>query len=256
MKNVLLLTSTIRPKPGQPNLRVVDPSTRLAEYHRALAFNVLLVERGVVDGIVYADNSGFDLTPLITAFPSAAIEWVSFYGLDYDQSFHRGYGEFRLVDRAYELSQTLSALEPRDRVWKVTGRYIVKNLAKVVRFTPRDYDLFCEVRGEWAEMSLMAWNRDGYEMHIKDLWRELSGGMVPELVLGAHLRAQDERRGRVLKRAYWPPFVIGQRGSDGSHFQGRLTWARFAISASVKSIQLPWRWARHSILRSNTVEQC
>ena len=116
---------------------------------------------------------------------------MSFYDLDYDSSYHRGYGEFRLIDQAFRRSETLSSMTLEDRVWKVTGRYIVKNLRAVIALTPATFDLYCEVRGAWAEMGFMAWSRAGYELHIRDLWRCFATAMAPELILAERLRTAD-----------------------------------------------------------------
>ena len=147
MKNILLLTSTIRPKPDQPHLKVSDPEQRLSDYSRTLDFQLRLLDRGVIDRIVYVDNSGYDLGTLVGRFPSESIEWVSFYDLDYDSSYHRGYGEFRLIDHAFRASGTLASMNREDSVWKLTGRYVVKNLRTVMALAPSAFDLYCDVRG-------------------------------------------------------------------------------------------------------------
>lgn len=245
MKNILLLTSTIRPKPNQPQLKLADPEERLADYARALEFQTRLLARGVIDRIVYADNSGYDLEPLRARFASPAIEWISFYDLNYDSSFHRGYGEFRLVDRAALDSAALGAMGDADRVWKVTGRYVVENLATVIAATPRSFDLCCEVRGGWAEMGFMAWSRRGYEQHVRGLWQRFATGKVPELILAERLRQADRSASGIVTSFFWPPFVVGRRGSDGTPFQGRFTPLRFALTAGIKLIQLPVRRLLH-----------
>jgi hypothetical protein len=239
--NVLLLTSTIRPRADQPQLKLVDPLQRLADYRQALAFQCGLLASGVVDRIVYADNSGHDLQALKAEFRSPAIEWVSFFDLDYDPSYHRGYGEFRLVDRAHEQSAVLSALAPDDRVWKVTGRYVVRNLARVMGMTPRGFDLLCDVRGRWAEMGFMAWSRHGYERHVRGLWGAFATPKAPEFVLAERLAADDRRSARIVTSFYWPPVIVGRRGSDGTPFQGRWTPVKLAGQAALKLVQWPAR---------------
>jgi hypothetical protein len=241
VSNILLLTSTIRPKRDQPQLSVVDPEERLGDYARALEYQARLLERGVVDRIVYVDNSGYDLRPLATRFPSPAIEWVSFYDLDYDMSYHRGYGEFRLIDHAHRVSGTLADMAPEDRVWKVTGRYIVKNLRTVIALTPGTFDLYCEVRDVWADMGLMAWSRKGYERHIRELWRQFASPMAPELILAQRLRDANASTCEIISSFYWPPFIVGRRGTDGSAFQGPFTPVRFALAAAGKLLELPIR---------------
>ena len=57
----LLLTATITPQAGVPNLRVTDPGQRRAEYLSSLAFAITLDPK-VVTSIVFAENSGADLS--------------------------------------------------------------------------------------------------------------------------------------------------------------------------------------------------
>jgi hypothetical protein len=240
VKNVLLLTSTVRPKSGQPQLVLTDPKLRLEEYRNALLFYSTQLERGFIDRIVYAGNSGFDLTPLQRDFPSPSIEWISFYDLDYEPTYHRGYGEFRLVERAHEESRELGSLGPRDRIWKVTGRYVVRNLRRVVAMAPREFDFYCDQRGAWVEMSLLAWSRVGYQRHVAGLWRHFATGKVPELVLAERLHALGADR-QIVTSMRWPPYITGRRGSDGTPFVGRFTPLKFLLAASVKLAQSPFR---------------
>ena len=239
--NVLLLTSTIRPNVDQPQLKLVDPQERLDDYSRALGHYAMLLDAGVVDRIVYADNSGFDLSGLRARYASSRIDWVSFYDLDYDPSYHRGYGEFRLVDRAWRESPVLARLHANDRVWKVTGRYIIENLRAVIAMTPRKFDLCCEVRGVWAEMGFMAWSPHGYALHIEGLWHHFATGKVPELILAERLREVDPAASHIVRSWYWPPVVTGRRGTDGSSYKGRFTSVRFLAAAALKLVQWPIR---------------
>lgn len=244
MKNILLLTSTIQPKPDQPHLKLADPAERLRDYLAALEFQNHLLQRGVVDRIVYVDNSGYDLTPLRTRFPSPNIEWISFYGLDYDASYHRGYGEFSLIDHGFAHAATLRDMENSDRVWKLTGRYVVKNLARVIALTPRRFDLYCNVDRGWAEMGFMAWSRRGYETHIQNLWQYFATDKAPELILADRLKNPSAQQSRVFKTFFWAPFIVGRRGFDGTSFQGRFTPLRFLLAACYKLAVWPLRCVR------------
>ncbi len=241
MKNILLLTSTIRPKPNQPQLKLADPAERLKDYDEALKFHCHLLEQGIVDKIVYVDNSGFDLSCLSEHYPSPDIEWVSFYDLDYDPSYHRGYGEFRLIDHAFTHAETFRHMDSTDRVWKVTGRYMVKNLGRVIAMTPPSFDLYCNVSNGWAEMGFMAWSRHGYEHHIKSLWQKFATGKAPELILAEKILATTHTPCRIVTTFFWPPFIVGRRGTDGTNFQGRLTPVRFALEAAAKLALFPFR---------------
>lgn len=241
MKNILLLTSTIQPKSDQPDLAIADPLERLNDYRTALEFYSSQLEAGTLDNIVYIDNSGYDLSSLKERFRSERIEWISFYDLDYPRTYHRGYGEFRLVDTAFTRSETLTNLEECDIVWKVTGRYIVKNLARVIALAPKKMDMYCKVVRGWAEMSLMAWSRLGYEVIIRNIWEQFATGKIPELILAEKLTGMDPLSCTIITAYHWPPFIIGRRGANAVPYQGRFTPIKFALTVIVKAAALPFR---------------
>ena len=92
----------------------------------------------------------------------------------------------------------------------------------------------------------MAWNRVGYERHIHGLWRNFATGMAPELILAERLRKADRSSCKIVTSFFWPPFIVGRRGSDGTPFQGRFTPVKFALTAGVKLLQLPVRTLSHA----------
>lgn len=242
MKNILLLTSTIKPKTDQPELAIADPEERLKDYWNALEFYAAQLDAGVIDRIVYIDNSGYNLNCLSEQFTSDRIEWISFYDLDYPRDYHRGYGEFRLVDTAFSRSKTLAEIGESDILWKVTGRYIVKNLAIVIKYAPKQLDLYCLIKKKiWAEMSLMAWSRCGYDMIIKGIWEQFSTRKIPELILAEKLNSFDRSQCRIITTYHWPPFIIGRRGANAVPYQGRFTPIKFALTVIGKLAMLPFR---------------
>ena len=225
--DLLLLTATIRPR-AQPGLALADPVLRLRQYENALQFYCGLLERGVLGAVIFAENSGYDLAPLQQRFTLPGIEWLSHSDLDYPSTYHRGYAEFRLVEHAMRHARSLREADAAARVWKVTGRYVVDNLPSVMRHAPKPFDVYCDVRGAWAEMSVLAWTPLGYAALLDGLWREFATGMVPELILASRLDATCGRA-HVVRRFHWPARVRGQRGSDGSAFDGRWSGLRFAL---------------------------
>ena len=64
MKNILLMTSTIKPTPDTFLLKVVAADVRLSQYRAALDFYLDQLALGVFDCIVYMDNSGYPLDAL------------------------------------------------------------------------------------------------------------------------------------------------------------------------------------------------
>jgi hypothetical protein len=185
MNNVLLLTATIVPKSGTPNLSRADPRQRLSDYMQAMSF-YLGEAAGTFDHIVFCENSKADLSELRALV--GAQGWapaVTFYSNDGDYPAHydRGYGEFKLIDEAMA---TVEALQGGSKViWKITGRYVVSNIAKLVRQTKLPFDLACNYRNHpksWVDTYLMAWTPDGYERHLRGAFEHLKAnvpGHVP-----------------------------------------------------------------------------
>jgi hypothetical protein len=194
-----------------------------------------------VDKIVFVDNSEFDLHRLSNRFQSENIEWLSFNGLDYPNTYHRGYGEFKLIDHAFSHSGFLRDMDDEDVVWKVTGRYIIKNLGNVIRFAPRKFDLYCDVKKNWVSMEIMAWNKSGYTTYIKGAWEGFTTKMAPELILVDSIKSKLGE-GKVCMSYLWPPYIAGRRGTDGGNFIGRFTPIKFGLDLVRKAALWPIRY--------------
>jgi hypothetical protein len=239
-KNYLLLTSTIQPKSNQPQLAVTDAAVRFQEYRHALRFYVNELNHGTLDGLIYADNSGYDLAELKAEFSHPQIEWVSFYDLDYPPNYHRGYGEFRLIDRVMNQSQGIADLRENDVIWKITGRYILSNLRRMVALSPTHFDIYCHATKKWAEMSMMAWSRQGYHQLLEPTSQKFATGLPPELILAQDLRHSKTPKLKIVTTLRWPMRLIGRRGSDGSPYQGRWTPVKHFLLCSLKAVSLPF----------------
>jgi hypothetical protein len=137
-----------------PALARTDPNLRLQDYKTTLRAYLSLLDGGSIDRIVFAENSNADLTELKTLAAEAGVgdrvEFVSFYGLDFDPAKGRGFGEFKLIDHAMSTAECL-----RDNadvvVWKCTGRYFVRNLEKLIRKTTVPFDVLCHCRDAGVE---------------------------------------------------------------------------------------------------------
>lgn len=237
-ENIVLLTATITPRANQQNLAIIDPVDRLNDYRRALGHYDQLLRNRIIEGLVFVENSGYDFQELRTLYPNPRIEWLSTYDMDYPSTFHRGYGEFRLIDYAMENSVSINASPSETVVWKVTGRYIVKNLSRVIRFAPKRFDLYCSSSDRWTEMSLMAWTRHGHKQLLREVWQLFDSGMAPELILAPRLLNVTGSDCRVVRDFTWPPLVSGRRGTDGGQFTGALTRWKFRLALLPKLIRI------------------
>lgn len=246
VRQVLLLTATIAPPAGVPSLARTDPTQRLHDYAQALRFYLSLAG-GVFDGVVFAENSGSDLAPLrrqASAQRRADIEFFSCQGLDYPASHGRGYGEFKLIDRAMSEAQLLQGPVI---VWKCTGRYIVRNIEALVASRP-PVDLYCHLRNHpyrLCDLYLMAFNRPGYEGAIEGVYRHLRNDIVPgthtmEEVLFRRLVDALPQHLSVQRRFRHIPVIQGVRGWNNRLYEG--AWdPKILIRRAVNRVA-PWMW--------------
>ena len=250
-KNILLLTATINPLRGIPSLARTDPLLRLGDYAKSLEFYLGLLDR-CFDGIVFVENSAYDLSPLIQQAQAAGaadrVEFISFFGLDYPPACGRGYGEFKLVDHAYAHSSLLR--QDADQItWKCTGRYLVRNMDKIVLRRPGAFDLYCNMRNyqyRLCDLFLLAWNRKGYDSAIKDVYPKLRNDIVPgkhtieETLFRAVVEALPDDV-RVVNRFKHVPLVDGIRGWDNTRYSSR-PWHLKILTRRIAGTLLPRLW--------------
>lgn len=248
MRNVLLLTATIRPLQGVPSLMRTDPAQRLQDYAHALRFYLARLG-GCFDAIVFAENSRYDLDPLRRmvdeAGASRQVEFLSFDGLDYPPSHGRGYGEFKLVDHAMSRA---AALQGRQLlVWKCTGRYVVRNIERLVAARP-PVDLYCHMRNypyRLCDLFLLSFNRSGYECAIEGVYKHLRNDIVPgvhsnEEVLFRQLVEALPPTVSVQRRFGSTPVIEGIRGWDNSRYSAAWT-PKVMLRQAVHAVA-PWVW--------------
>jgi len=137
---VLLITATIDVENYSELLRSNSPELRISEYSKALDF-WLSMDMPPFDGIVFCENSGYDLSELKQRFiksednrPSIPIEWLSFNGNERPKGMHYGYSELGIIDYALKNSTLLKSSEG---FFKVTGRLIFPKFKKIASALPQ-----------------------------------------------------------------------------------------------------------------------
>ncbi|MGL5061834.1 MAG: hypothetical protein ACRC62_17835 [Microcoleus sp.] len=252
--NILLITATITPRPGVPNLARADPKIRLQDYEKSLKFYLLLLNHGV-DSIVFAENSNSDISSLrnITAKygVSDRVEFVVCDGLDYPPSYDRGYGEFKLLDYTMNHSEFINAQNEQREiiVWKVTGRYMVNNLAQLIARKPSNFDLYCNFRNfpkHWTDMYLLAWTLRGYQACLNNVYHRLKTN-VPEVPQGVaaeellrNLLDRPPENIKLVRRFNVTPKIYGIRGADNKGYSTDNFW-KFYVRNTIR-ILFPWMW--------------
>jgi hypothetical protein len=192
------MTATIRPPLDAPGVARLDPEVRLRDYESALSFYLEHLDHGV-DLICFAENSGSDMASLRALVASrGACDRVLFTdqsGLGFPPVYGRCYGETALLDRAMVELGKRPRLE--DAVfWKVTGRYKVLNLRRMIRARPKAADLYIDLRARraqcWADLRLMSWTSKGYDSVMR--------GIAPLIREDTHkFRPGEETAYHVLK---------------------------------------------------------
>jgi hypothetical protein len=243
-KHLLLMTATITPGDA-PDLTRSDPKERLEDYKGALDFYLTLIDRPL-HGIVFVENSNSDVTALreVAALRGLTdrIEFLCNYG-DYRYTAKgRAYGEFKLLDYATSSSRMLREATLKDLIWKVTGRYKVKNLRSLIANAPIHFDLYVDMKDHpmrWMDTRLMAWTAGGYDRLLRGVADELDSKLredtmrdyVPTRARGAGL----------IQRFSREPLVDGIRGYDSRNYSEGRNLIKFYLR-SMGRILVPWYW--------------
>lgn len=253
-RNFLMLTATITPKSGVPNLKRVNPEERLQDYKSALEFYLPLINKSC-DGIIFVENSNSDVSLLKNLVAdhglTKKVEFIVFAGLDYPAHFDRGYGEFKLLDYGMANSQLVKASQGRTVVWKITGRYIVRNLGTIIARQPSNFDVYCNCRNQpkhWVDTYFMAWTPEAYETCFRDVYHRLKTnvpgiptGIAAEELLRSWLDQRFIKQTIQFKyRFRITPALEGVRGADNQGYSTDNAW-KFRMR-SLLNKAMPWLW--------------
>ena len=136
----LFLTATIDPG-ATLFVERRDPQTRLNDYMSALD---TWLSYAVTRRVVFCENSGFNLSPLVRLAErhrDCTVEFVSFNGNDAGAVRGKGYSELRLIEHAMSASTVLGDSEI---VFKCTGRLTVRNAVPLFKaIAASDFDIMC-----------------------------------------------------------------------------------------------------------------
>lgn len=142
--STLIMTATIQPPLNAPELQRCDPELRLEDYLKSLDF-YLDIDKKYIDKIIFAENSGSDLSrlkQLVQKKANKQVEFISFVS-QCDPLLGKGYSELNILDKATTESELIME---NDFIWKVTGRLRVINLEKIIANAPANYDCYCDLR--------------------------------------------------------------------------------------------------------------
>lgn len=125
INKVILLTACINPN-GMSFTKLQDKEERKKQYLEALDFYLSSTKLR----IVFCDNSGEDLSGLRCQVNNPRAEMLSFQGNDYDKNLGKGYGEFGILQYAFQHS---AFIKEATTVIKITGRLVVNNIVETIK---------------------------------------------------------------------------------------------------------------------------
>ena len=229
-RHFVVMTATITPPLDAPGLTRTDPQLRHDDYQTALAHYCALLGH-CLDGIVFAENSGSDLTELQRLAAESSAGPVEFMAIDASSNEPAGgrcFGESRILDAVMARSVLVAGAAAADVFWKVTGRYRVLNLPELIRTRPKGVDFYCDLRrapSPWADMRVMGWTRSGFAHCLEgvgdQIREDLNDGRPGEESLYGVLRGRTTK-GRVVTCLRREPLIDGVRAYDNQNWsEGR-----------------------------------
>lgn len=246
---ILIMTATIIPPDGVPNLKRVDPVLRLNDYLDALHFYLGLPD-DVLDRIVFLENSAADISELHKLVKSEGkrkkVEFISFNGLNFPSEYGRAYGEFKMLDFGFENSSLLQALGEIECFWKVTGRLKILNFHALVAKAPKSYDVIIDFMSHptpMVDLRFFSCTREGYRRHFEGIYDDLRED-TKKISAEGNLYLQWSTQYRDLKivpRHLLQPKISGVGGQHNVDYLAGLNIAKYWIRV-VTRIFLPRLW--------------
>jgi hypothetical protein len=243
-RHILLMTATITPHNAR-NLARTDPIARLQDYHQALDFYLGLIDRPL-HGIVFVENSDSDVTTLRQLVASRGltgrVEFLCNYGVHLYSEKGRAHGEFKLLDYAMTASIMVIEAGVNHVVWKITGRYTVRNLASMIARAPRNFDAYVDMKDHprrWMDMRLMAWTSTGYDRIFRGVADDLDC-KTHEILMREYL-PKRARGARLVPRFSKEPFIDGVRGWDNNNYSKGSELLKCYVRSIGRALA-PWYW--------------
>lgn len=218
-RTVLLLTACINPG-GMKYTVLQDAEERKRQYKRAIDYYLANTKYR----IVFCENSGADLSELKDPKYASRIEFLSFFGNGYDANYGKGYGEFLIIQYAFENSRFI---KDSSMVIKVTGRLCVENLKEIVMwhgwiFGNRKNCFFADGNSNLKEFNSRCF------MASKNFFVDyfLTGKMAINDSKGYYFehylfdRVKELPDSFIVSDFVIPVSIVGQSGTSGTYYKG------------------------------------
>lgn len=220
------MTATINPPAGAHALARLDVAARIEDYRKALSHNLSLLRRNLFDRLVLVDNSGFgtgDLDDIAAGFEQPErVELYSYDGNRAIESRSRLYGECRLIQHALQATRTF-ALGSVEQVWKITGRYIVRNIDAIVQNAPAGFDMCVQCRSlprRFVDFGLVGFGRQRAAEVLEVIATARAVDHLDESDLYSMIEKKAFGDLRIVPRLPRVPDFAGIRGYDNQSYDG------------------------------------
>lgn len=138
----LILTCTVDVN-GVEQMARADPVKRLDDYIKTFK---LWIENPYIENIIFTENSGYDLNEFYEISKSIKhnknIEFLSFNKNNYPRSLGKGYGEYLTLKEVVQNSKQLCVTK---RFLKITGRYYIENIKKIIEGFGPNIEIYCNL---------------------------------------------------------------------------------------------------------------
>lgn len=245
--NIALITSTIAPSSGVMALQRTNVTERLGDYEVAFDHYCAALKDGVFDQMVYVDNSGHDISSLEavarTHGVSHLVEFIS-YVSSTPPGNNRLFLELNLIDHFVDASKFLAS-HPKAKVWKITGRYLIRNIADIVSACARaPGDLHINFRNhpyKVVDFYLVGFTLKAYKQLFRQQIHKFEGAVDGEIILRQLLDSTPATALAMSRRLPVTPRILGVRGFDGARYGGAKDNVKYLVRAFASRF-LPALW--------------
>ncbi|WP_375491200.1 hypothetical protein [uncultured Jatrophihabitans sp.] len=243
---VLLMTATVTPDPAMSTLVRRNPTERFDEYLKSAAFYFPLIPQ-TFSAVIFAENSGADLGAIeaIADRHDMRDRLTTLNVPPIDPEAGRSAGEAHIVRVAMGSVPALMTLDAHQQVWKVTGRYIVRNMKHLVATAPTT-DLYINVRRRphaWCDTYAYSFTRAGYGRYLEDATEAIRAGVgyTGEQTMSAHIETLIEAGEPITPRLRYEPRISGVRGRDGASYGSPTQRAKYMARVIARHVK-PGVW--------------
>jgi hypothetical protein len=148
-----------------------------------------------------------------------------------------------LIDQAIKSSEIIKNIE-HNFIWKITGRYVIQNIDKLVLNCPRGVDLYINSRdypSKWVDFFLVGFDLVNYSNLLGndiDSYRPTENG---EALLRKRIDDGDFNNFKIINRFNVTPKIVGVRGYDAKSYTSFSNNAKYYLRVLMNRF-LPQIW--------------